>query len=215
MDPDSSQSELPSPDFDDVAENRDVILTAPDGTKWHQITPDDYSAGRLLQQNILSLHLMHAEMYLLEVPQVHCVFLFYFLIALFSNISQNAQLQKPTANQKIRRLLLLLKNWKLSSLSCMRGKLQKKVIYLLHDIRTEGWGVSLCKNAMSRNRLCKILRFLRFDIKSNFSQRLLIDKFALFSEVWNCFIDNCYMSYKPGAFITVDCYMSYKQATFP
>ena len=44
----------PSPDIDDVAENRDVILTALVGTEWHQIYPGDYSAGRILQKNILT-----------------------------------------------------------------------------------------------------------------------------------------------------------------
>ena len=57
---------------------------------------------------------------------------------------------------------------------------------------------------MSRNRFCKILRILRFDVKSNRSHRLQTDKFALFSEVWTHFTDNCCALYKPGAFITVD-----------
>ena len=35
-------------------------------------------------------------------------------------------------------------------------------------------------------------------------QRLKTDKFALFSEIWNRFTDNCCTLYKPGAFITVD-----------
>ena len=48
-----SESELPSSDVDDVAENKDVILTAPDGTELNQISPGDYSSGRFSQQNIL------------------------------------------------------------------------------------------------------------------------------------------------------------------
>ena len=74
----------------------------------------------------------------------------------------------------------------------------------LHDIWTERWGVPLCKSAMSRNRFSKILRFLRFDVKSNRLQRLQTDKFALLSEVWNHFVSNCCTCYKPGAFITID-----------
>ena len=53
MAPDYSQSELLSLDFNDVAENRDVILTTTDGTNRHQVTTGDCSSGRLLQQNIL------------------------------------------------------------------------------------------------------------------------------------------------------------------
>ena len=57
---------------------------------------------------------------------------------------------------------------------------------------------------MSRSLFCKILRFLRFDVTSNRSHRLQTNKFALFSEVWTHFTDNCCTLYKPGAFITVD-----------
>ena len=55
---------------------------------------------------------------------------------------------------------------------------------------------TMCKSVMSRNRFCKVLRFLSFDIKSNRSQRLQTEKFDLFFEVWNRVIDNCYTAYK-------------------
>jgi len=50
--PDTSQSGLPSPDADGDAKNSNVIITAPVGTNWLQITPRDLSAGRHPQQNI-------------------------------------------------------------------------------------------------------------------------------------------------------------------
>ena len=50
----------------------------------------------------------------------------------------------------------------------------------------------------------QILRSLRFDTKSDRSQRLKTDRFSLFSVVWNTFIDNCILCYTPGAFIIVD-----------
>ena len=40
--------------------------------------------------------------------------------------------------------------------------------------------------------------------KSSRSERLQTDKFALFSTVWNRFIENSVACYKPGAFLTVD-----------
>jgi len=52
-----------------------------------------------------------------------------FLVDNFSKTYYNMQLQKPIANYIIRRFILLLKNWKLSSLSCMHEALQTKVIY--------------------------------------------------------------------------------------
>ena len=79
-----------------------------------------------------------------------------------------------------------------------------KSALLLLDLWTENWGLPLCKSAMSRNQFCEILRFLRFVVKLNRSRRLQTGKFAVFSEVWNHFTDNCCALYKPGAFITVD-----------
>ena len=49
-----------------------------------------------------------------------------------------------------------------------------------HTLWTENWGVPLCKKKISRSRFGKILRFLRFDTKSDRSQRLKTDGFALF-----------------------------------
>ena len=66
------------------------------------------------------------------------------------------------------------------------------------------WGPPLFSQTMSRNRFSEIQRFLRFDLKVTRSQRLEDDKFALASEVWNRFIANSIMCYKPGPNITVD-----------
>ena len=74
----------------------------------------------------------------------------------------------------------------------------------LHELWTENWSVPLCKSAMSRDRSCETLRFLRFDVKSNGSHRLQTNKFSPFAEVWTHFADNCCALYNPGAFISVD-----------
>ena len=57
---------------------------------------------------------------------------------------------------------------------------------------------------MARNRFREILRFLRFDMRSIRSIRLQADKFALVSDLWNRFVDNCISSYKPGPNIAID-----------
>ena len=74
----------------------------------------------------------------------------------------------------------------------------------LTDLWNKNWGIVFCKQVMSRDRFKEILRFLRFDKKSSRSERLQTDKFALFSTVWNRFIENFIAYYKPGAFLTVD-----------
>jgi len=74
----------------------------------------------------------------------------------------------------------------------------------VHSIWANEWGVPFCKRTMARDRFLNILRYLRFDEKSNRSERLKSDKFALFSIVLDRFIDNCIASYKPGPYITID-----------
>ena len=64
--------------------------------------------------------------------------------------------------------------------------------------------MSFFSETMARNRFGEILRFLRFDMRSTRSIRLQADKFALVSDLWNKFVDNCISSYKPGPNITID-----------
>ncbi|XP_073421894.1 uncharacterized protein [Dendrobates tinctorius] len=76
--------------------------------------------------------------------------------------------------------------------------------HLISSIWCNDWGILFCKATMSRDRFVEIMRFLRFDEKSTRSERLQTDKFALFSTVWDRFIENCIACYKPGPYITVD-----------
>ncbi|XP_056120044.1 piggyBac transposable element-derived protein 3-like [Rhinichthys klamathensis goyatoka] len=66
------------------------------------------------------------------------------------------------------------------------------------------WGCAFFKETMSRNRFQEIMRFLRFDKRETRRTRLRDNKFALMSDVWDKFVQNCIACYKPGADITVD-----------
>ncbi|XP_052396147.1 uncharacterized protein LOC127944300 [Carassius gibelio] len=57
---------------------------------------------------------------------------------------------------------------------------------------------------MPRNRFQDIMRHLRFDDRSNQSDRAKTEKFAAISSVWGSFVTNCITSYNPGLHITVD-----------
>ena len=54
------------------------------------------------------------------------------------------------------------------------------------------------------NRFKEIVRFLRLDKKSSRSERLQINKFALFSMEWNRFVQSSVACFKPEAFLMVD-----------
>lgn len=102
-------------------------------------------------------------------------------------------------------------DWKLSldeldafiSLLYIRGALHAKGLSI-DALWSTKWGGRYFNETMSRNRFKEIMRYLRFDVKSTRSQRLVNDRFTLVSEVWNSFIENCLLCYKPGEAITID-----------
>ena len=74
----------------------------------------------------------------------------------------------------------------------------------IYELWDKKWGLAICKDIMGRNRFTDILKYLRFDEKNTRSSRLKTDKFALFSFVWDKFIENSSSCYKPGSNITID-----------
>ena len=66
------------------------------------------------------------------------------------------------------------------------------------------WGCSLFSKTMSRDRFLSIMRFLRFDFKTERRRRIGNDRFCLISDLWYAFISNCQRAYVPEPFMTVD-----------
>ena len=52
------------------------------------------------------------------------------------------------------------------------------------------WRPAFFSKTMSRNDFAEIMRFIRFDKKSERSQRLRTNKFAMVSTVWGQFTEN-------------------------
>ena len=89
------------------------------------------------------------------------------------------------------------------SLLYVRGALCGKNRPIL-EFWNKNWGVPFFPETMGRNRFCEIMRFLRFDLRSTKLPRLQTNKFALISAVWDKFVENCIVCYKPGENITED-----------
>ncbi|XP_039953268.1 piggyBac transposable element-derived protein 4-like [Bactrocera tryoni] len=69
------------------------------------------------------------------------------------------------------------------------------------------WSVKnypLYRATMGVNRLCSILRFLKFDDKNTRATRLLTDKAAPISELWTMMNNNLAAQYKPSSCLTID-----------
>lgn len=102
-------------------------------------------------------------------------------------------------------------NWSLSlqelekfiSILYVRGALLQKNV-AVNDLWDSCWGAPFFSKTMPRDRFKEIMKYLRFDIRSERSSRIGADKFALVSQVWNRFIDNCISCYRPGANVTID-----------
>ena len=66
------------------------------------------------------------------------------------------------------------------------------------------WGYPIFNETMTRNRFTEILRFVRFDEKSQRKHRIANDKFLLALAIWKLFIENCQKVFIPSENVTVD-----------
>ncbi|KAJ8869096.1 hypothetical protein PR048_030658 [Dryococelus australis] len=70
--------------------------------------------------------------------------------------------------------------------------------HMLRDVLwSNEWGPQFFQDTMSRDRFREIMKFIRFDLKDQRSASMVKDKFALVSEVWDSFIENCSLCYVP------------------
>ena len=65
-------------------------------------------------------------------------------------------------------------------------------------------GCALFSKTMPRHRFLEIMKYLRFDLKSERRRNLEKDKFCLASSLLNPFIKNCQKAFRPNDNITVD-----------
>ena len=72
------------------------------------------------------------------------------------------------------------------------------------SIWTAIWGCNLFSQTMPRDRFLKIIKYLRFNLKTERRRNLLQDKFCLALSLWNPFIENCQKANIPDANITID-----------
>ena len=65
-------------------------------------------------------------------------------------------------------------------------------------------GPAIFAATLSTNRFQFLLRALRFDDIDTRQQRRAADRFALFRDLWNMFINNCQANYELSSYVTVD-----------
>lgn len=181
------------------------VLTAKDGTEWECIRTGQENVGRRPQQNILR-----------EIPgptalarrSVDCesplsawrLFIDDFILKKIKECTEKEArrvLENTTWTISIEELEAFI------SILYARG-VMGLAQFDLQSMWSKSWGLPIAGKIMGRNRFVEIMRFLRFDDKSTRLQRLVDDKFAMVSEIWDRFISNCQSHYKPSENITVD-----------
>ncbi|XP_059563328.1 piggyBac transposable element-derived protein 4-like [Myotis daubentonii] len=84
-----------------------------------------------------------------------------------------------------------------------RGAYEAKNLKLSY-LWSAKWGPEFFRKTMTREKFKQILRFIRFDKRTERSRHLQTNKFALVLEIWDKFIENSQACYQPGQNITVD-----------
>lgn len=178
--------------------------TAADGTVWTRIAPG-HAPGRLGCHNVF-----------VETPgptgnaKKHIVrgsYLSAWRVLIDNNIIQNIK----TCTEIRAREILQDETWELdiAQLEAAIGIMYARGVYggknfPLKLLWSQVWGPPFFSRTMGRNKFIEIMRFLRFDDQQTRPERLKTDGFAAATPIWDPFVENCILNYKPGAFITVD-----------
>lgn len=185
----------------DSEQNFEDTVTAVDGTVWQRIREGPAIGRPSLTFREVSGPTAHAKRNIMSGKASSA-----FFVIIDHTIIEN--IKKYTEAKALRVLgtaweLPIKKLYAFIGVLYARGAYQAKNLSISH-LWNSKWGPPFFSNAMSRNAFSEILRFLRFDDRSQRIQRLGVDKFALISDVWKQFIENCQSCYKPGADLSID-----------
>lgn len=182
-----------------------ISETGRDGTIWCETSIGNGAAGRRARQNVFKNKPGPTAYACQRVKEGSAV-------SAFSLIIDEPMLRHvQRCTQEEARRQLQDNSWSISleeieafiAILYVRGASGARTLPL-KSLWSSEWGLPFCKTSMTRSRFSEVMKFLRFDMKSTRSQRIVNDKFALASEIWNRFIVNSKMCFIPGENITVD-----------
>ena len=180
------------------------ILVGKDGTQWTVILQDHMHRGRINSHNVFSAKpgpTSFAKRQVETDNALSSLFLFidkFIIEHIVECTNTEARLKRNDDSFVVSKDDIL----KFIGISYVRGIVLKGVP--TKTIWSLKWGSPMLRKLMSRDKYYNMLKYIRFDKKSSRSERLKNDKFALFSTVWDRFIENCSSNYIPSDCITVD-----------
>ena len=188
-----------------VLQDGSGLIQGRDGSRWQKIAVSSTAQGRLQSQNILQFQSGPASYSTSRVAADSPVSSFQTLfdIPMLRNIKKCSieEGRRRTEDQTWDVTLHELDQF--IGLVIARGVIGGRN-FPLKKFWGKLWGCQMFSQIMSRDRFVEIMRFLRFDLKTERRRKLLQDKFALALQLWNSFISNCQKAFIPQWAITVD-----------
>ena len=193
----------------------DGTLTAKDGTSWRYVSPTALTAGRIGQHNVLKECPGPTAIPKWKIMPDNKFSSFSLLIDNFTieHIIQCTEIEAQTKLSNPEWKVSKEEIYALIAVMYARGVLAKG--QPVDMVWSKKWGVPIIAELMSRNRYKELLKYLRFDVRTSRSERVKTDKFALFSHVWNRFIETCKVMYRPNENITIDEQLFPTKARYP
>ena len=187
---------------DQVHQEGDILL-AKNNVSWKVSSPD-INVGRVGAHNVLRETPGPTSYAIRNIKHGSCASAFHLLIDkhIIDIIKQCTEIEARMKTGNADWTITSEEIYKFIAISYARGVLAKG--RPMKSLWSKRYGIPFFKAMMSRNRYSEILRYIRFDIRSERSTRLQTDKFALCSAIWERFIENCMSCYRPGKTITID-----------
>ena len=202
-DSDCEDSDSDSDQQNPVQANRD--FTGKDGTAWQAMDVSHVQRGRLQQQNILNFKPGPTAFATHKVSETSPLssFCVVFDEPMLRNIRKCTVAEAHRVSGSTHWDVTLDELDKFIGLIIARGILGQSGLPV-ESLWNKTWGCSIFSKTLPRDRFKEIMRFLRFDLKSERRQRVISDKFCLASSLWKPFIENCKKAYVPNPYITID-----------
>ena len=188
-----------------IVQGEPGLIQGRDGSKWRKIAVSFAAQGRLQYHNILRFQLGPTSYFTSRVDTDRLVSWFRILFGkpMLRNI------KKSTVEEGRRRTgdhtwdVSLHELDKFIELVVARGVIEGRN-FPQKSFWGKSWGCQMFSQTMPRDRFIEIMRFLRFDLKTERRRNFLQDEFALVLQFRNSFISNCQKAFIPQWNITVD-----------
>ena len=193
-----SPSEVDNSDLQNQVQMNQVLI-GKKGTAWQALVISQVQRGHLQRKNILSFKPGPTIFATSRITESSPLSLFRVLFdeVMLKNIRKCIVAEAHSVSGRMNWDMTLDDLDKFIGLVIARGILGQRGLPV-ESLWDTTWGCSMFNKTLSRCRFKEIMRFLRFDVKSERRQRVILDKFCLVSSLWKPFIENSQKAYVPS-----------------